>query len=254
MQTIYRFLKTNKQTQKFGENRACIKVSGGVPIWPLVVKSKRGEFCKAGYKGFYRWYLGLKGHPGEDWKAWHGEPLYFAADLGTEWWAKSEADIGVRLDVYSVNRVKIDKLPSQAGTLARREWEENNGHMYVKFVFAHLLDILWAEEKVQVGTFTNGEPEMKPVVKLGYQIGWANNTGASSGDHTHLSLKFVTENGLTLDGDNGYNGAVDYRECFNFENTFIGNVMEVRRIANEVRASQYRLIDILKLFIAKLRS
>jgi len=259
MQTIYRFLKTNRLTQGFGENKACIKVKttpfGPQVIWPLIVRGKFGSLCLIGYKDFYSWYLNLLGHPGEDWKAYRGEPLYFAADLDTVWWAKSEADIGVRLDVYSAQRVKVEKLPPQVGEEARKEWKNNDGYMYIKFVFAHLKDILWAEEKIKTRkVLDNGEMEEKPIVKFGYQIGWCNNTGASSGDHVHVSMKFVSSKGSTLDRDNKYNGGVSYRECFKFDNIFLGNITNVKEIKDEIKATQYRIIDILKLIIEKLRA
>lgn len=243
---IYRPIRTNRLNQGFGENQACIKteIRNGAIIasFPMRIMSKIAGFCLPGYKNFYTWYLNMKGHNGEDWKVYHGEPLYFGADMGTDWYAKSEADIGVRLDIYSLSRVKIEKLPSQAGPQAIQEWKNNDGMMYVKFVHAHLKDILWANEKINT---IKGE---HPIVKFGYQIGWADNTGASSGDHLHISLKFVDLEGTTLDKNNGYNGAFDFREI-GFENEFVGDIIRVKKIEDEMKGLDIQFSDILRFFL-----
>lgn len=240
---VRRPVVTPRQTQKFGEAKACIKVNvNGQPAWPQKIVGKRGGLCPAGHKDLYTWYLGMKGHSGEDWATYHGEPLYFSADFGCDWYAKQEPDMGVRLDVYSLERVEIKNPPKSPEAL--KEWKANGGRMYVKFVHAHLKDILWANEDAGKGK----------LVKYGWQIGWCDNTGMSSGDHLHWSMKFVDKNGKTLDKDNGYMGAVDFREHATFVNEFVGDHVKIKRVQAELHTLQEKLAALLKRYVALLQA
>lgn len=220
MISIFRPVKTNWETQGFGENRACRNPRNNHVV------TKKGRFCPAGYQDFYKG-VGMEGHNGYDLSTWHGEPLYFPVDADVEWWMRAERDSGggVGVDVFSKEPIYFSELPKHAGKLAQREWKENNGMVYVKFRFWHLKSVVVGEEEIQVGTFSDGRPQMAPKVELGQLIGYCDSTGASSGDHLHWSMKIVASNSMTLDNDNGYYGAVEF-PVNAYENTFIGEVME----------------------------
>lgn len=46
-------------------------------------------------------------------------------------------------------------------------------------------------------------------VKMGEIVGMSGNTGDSTGPHVHITYKNLDPNGLTLDYNNGYKGAID---------------------------------------------
>lgn len=216
---IFRPVATNWRTQNFGENKACRNPRNNHVV------SKRGNFCPAGYEDFYKG-IGMLGHNGYDQSTWHGEPLYFPVDADTKWWMRTERDNagGIGVDVFSKDRIYLKELPPEAGRLARREWEANHGMVYVKFRFWHLKSVRIPEDTIQVGEFADGKPQTAPQVFIGSLIGFCDNTGASSGDHLHWSMKIVNQQSMTLDNDNGYYGAVSFPEG-SYENVFVGKVM-----------------------------
>lgn len=64
-----------------------------------------------------------------------------------------------------------------------------------KTIYYHLLKI-----KVRQGN----------IVKQGQIIGLADNTGKyTTGDHLHFGLKLIDKNGITINKDNGYKGAIN---------------------------------------------
>lgn len=73
-------------------------------------------------------------------------------------------------------------------------------------------------------------------IQMGDLIGYGDSTGLSSGNHLHWSLKKVNSSGRTLNKDNGFLGAIDFRPYF--ENTFVLDVLDIR-------AKQLRVIDLL---------
>lgn len=177
---IYRPVKTNRKTQAFSESRACSKIG----VRPFQVVNKRNGKCPIGYESFYE-ALNMKGHNGEDWHTWHGEPIYFPVKADTTWYAKTEVDSdgGIGVDVISKSPVLEDGS-------------------YVKFRFWHLKN----------PAVYDGQ-----IISFGQLIGFADNTGSSSGDHLHWSMKIVDKNGNTLNKDNGYYGAVDFSPWFSNE-------------------------------------
>ena len=198
---IYRMMKTNVLSQGFGESRACARLNvSKQPIRPFQIKTKRGGECPIGYSDFYA-LLGMKGHNGRDYTTWYQEPLFFPVIAECEWEAKTEIDSsgGVGLDVFSKTRIKIDVLPKEAGAQARKEFEENDGFMFVKFRFWHAKNNLVAD-----GT----------LIRLGDKIQLCNSTGASSGNHLHFGFKFCSPSRVTLDKNNGYYGAVDFSRWY----------------------------------------
>jgi hypothetical protein len=87
---IYRPVKTNNKSQAFGESKPCIKLIGDRPIRPFEVITSASNTCPAGYTKFYP-AIGMQGHNGEDWTAYHGEPVYFPVIADCEW-ATTEVD------------------------------------------------------------------------------------------------------------------------------------------------------------------
>ena len=150
--------------------------------------------CPAGFVPFYQ-SVGLKAHNGEDWLCYKGEPIYHCGEF--EGTAKTEIDRsgGIGVDI-------ISKDPFL------------DGGNRVKLRYWHL-------QKVNV---FDGQ-----IIKSGDLIGWGDSTGLSSGDHLHWSLKVVDWQGNTLNKDNGFYGAIDFRPYF--ENVFILDVLNVKEQA-----------------------
>jgi len=62
---IVRPIKTNWQTQSFGDNKAMCKLDDkGEPVKPYIVKTIPNEGIPTGWKSLYT-ALGLKGHNGK---------------------------------------------------------------------------------------------------------------------------------------------------------------------------------------------
>ena len=167
---MYRPLVSNRLTQRFGANKAC-KYSNG----RIVAKS--GNTCPAGSIDFYK-SIGMKGHNGLDFGAWHGEEVFHAATY--EGWMSIEKDHagGIGVDVISNEPIELDD-----GSVS-----------YIKTRYWHL--------KTPVGH--DGKQ-----VKFGDTIGLADNTGSSSGDHLHFGVKKCDKDGRATEKGNGYNGAFD---------------------------------------------
>lgn len=226
---IYRPIKTNRLSQTFGANNSCARVgSDGKLTKPFQVETKVGATCPLGFGDFYR-AIGMLGHNGEDWASYHHEPGYFNVDIpGMRWWASVEVDDaqGINLDIHSLEPVSFtqDELPPQTSSQVKALWEAQGKKLYIKFRFTHgSRTFLEDKPKVQVGTFADGSPQLKPEVKLGDLIFYSDTTGASSGDHVHRSMKFCAKNSQTIGGDNGFLGAVDDSRWY--DNTFVLDVV-----------------------------
>jgi len=227
---IYRPIKPNYLTQKFGENAACAAVdSSGKIIRPFIVRAKQNNTCPVGYKDFYP-LVGLRAHPGEDWSATRGEKIYFDVDIpGMRWWGRVEVDEaqGINLDIFSVDPIPFETLPKEVTANTLYHWDFNEKKLHIKRRFTHgYRTFLDDKPLVQVGVFADGRPEMRPEIKLGDLVMLADNTGASAGDHLHRSIKFTTKNAITIGGDNGYMGAVDEAQWF--DNRFVLDVLKER--------------------------
>lgn len=191
---IYNPISPTYVTQEFGENNACVKVDieGRISRPMRIIGKVKGNVCPVGYKELYP-LLGLEAHNGTDIIAYHNQPCYFPIMAETEWYCKEANDVdgGIGVDVFSKKRIHVPYLPEEAGTQARREWQENGEKLLVKYRVWHLLSGRVDED-----------------VAPGELIGYCDNTGASGGDHAHVALKFVDETGKVLDRDNGYYGCV----------------------------------------------
>lgn len=166
---VYRPIVTNRLTQKFGDNRACITPTGKIV-------SKQGNICPQGSKDFYK-SIGMLGHNGFDFAAKHGETVYHAVDFEGRMKIEKDFHGGIGVDIISTKPVFL-----------------NGKNVYVKARYWHLKTPIGYDGKI---------------VTLGTVIGLADNTGASSGDHLHLGLKECTAEGQTLNPVNNYGGCFD---------------------------------------------
>lgn len=166
---MYRPLLSNRITQRFGDNKACITGAGKV----IGVAGT----CPANTWPFYP-SIGMKGHNGIDYGAFRGEQVFHAGTY--DGWMMTERDPngGIGVNVVSNEPVKL------------RDGRE----VYVKTRYWHL--------KTSIG-------HDRKQVRLGEIIGLADNTGASSGDHLHFGIKVCDKNGVSLEPNNEYNGAFD---------------------------------------------
>lgn len=132
--------------------------------------------------------FGLKGHNGIDLQAYHGQPVYAAHD-------------GIcypEIDGNQGNGVVIRSL---------EHCEYNGQQVYMKSIYWHLVQ---ADAVVKTGQ----------KVKAGDLIGYADNTGFSTGDHLHFGLKPQAWNEkdwiwYNSEQDNGFLGAIDPTPFFN---------------------------------------
>lgn len=117
---------------------------------------------------FYK-QAGLLGHPGIDFRATHGQPVY----------ASSDGTCYPQIDDHGGNGVLIRTA----------EWQ---------VVYWHFIQ---DDAVVHTGQ----------VVKAGDLIGYADNTGESTGDHLHFGLTPL----INTDVNNGYHGTIDPTPYFN---------------------------------------
>ena len=235
--TIYRPLKSNILTQGFGDSKACIAVDqNNSALFPTKIMTKTNNTCPIGYVDFYN-YIGMDGHNGLDWACWFREPFYFPIIADTEWYSKDASDSsgGLGTDIFSKDPIFLPALPPQAGKQAYKLWEKQGKKIRVKYRVWHS-DEVWVDKDVKVGEL----------------FAYGDSTGASSGNHGHLGLKFVDENDNTLDKDNGYNGAVDF--SMYYENRFILDVLKEQSIIKDIKKTQMSLIDVLNKYIFLLRT
>lgn len=165
------------------------------PVKPWHVFQDFGE-CHPSVCEKYK-ALGLKkGHKGIDVPADHGEPVR-AAHGGTVVWAGIGSSDGVGVILRTHN-----------------PYEYKDHQAYYETLYWHLCtpDCHNGKHRVPV---TVGDR-----VKAGEVIGYANNTGFSTGDHLHFEAKPVYKGENKWDWrkaepDNGFHGAVDPKRFFN---------------------------------------
>lgn len=149
---------------------------------------------KFGVNGAYYQSNGInvKGHNGLDWGATHGQPV-FAAHDGV---AYHETDDTGGCGVVLITNEAFDYMsPVQ-------------GHMqaYFKTIYWHLCDYTKEPKyKSPVLDFQQKNGGKKMPVKRGDLIGFADNTGLSTGDHLHFGLKALKP----MSPPNGPEDAVD---------------------------------------------
>lgn len=155
--TLYRPVKKNYITQKFGVN----------------------------YLSIYK-ELGLLGHNGQDFQASNGDPVYFNSS------GKGEV---------------ISVCDSWTKGLGVTVLINDNGRWF-KLVFWHLKSYCVKEGDI---------------VETGDLLGYADNSGQSTGPHLHFGMYYSNQYGATLQKDNGYGGALDPTPYF--RNYFVLDVM-----------------------------
>lgn len=208
---IYRPVQSNRIAQEFHDNKACARVDAdGNIAYPVQVFAKTGGSCGTGARGFYE-AMGMLGHGGTDFATWLGEPVFHSVIADTLWETETDEDSagGIGMDVFSKDLVALDILPDGSGNEARAFYTSHGGKMFVKFRYWH------ARENIAVGE-----------VMSGGLIQRSGMSGGASGCHVHFGMKFVDEEGRTLDADNGYFGNVDSSPFF--ENKFILDIVGVK--------------------------
>jgi len=141
-------------------------------------------------------YGGIKGHNGIDFRTGHGTPVYASHDGLASFQIDNGGGHGV---------VIITKEP----------FEHNGKETYFKSIYWHLCDGLVEPEFASPLQGKTGFTE----VKNGQLIGYADNTGASTGDHLHFGLKTVDKGEewgtwYNTNQNNGYNGSIDPQPYF----------------------------------------
>lgn len=139
--------------------------------------------------------INIKGHNGLDLLASHGQPIYASHD-GTAYY-EVDGDQG-----HGVILITKDLYDYPDGT---------QGHF--KTIYWHMVD---SSKEPQFRSPVEGHtvPGIGLDVKMGDLLGYADNTGLSTGDHLHFGLKMVTpgeidSTWISTGTDNGYMGAID---------------------------------------------
>ena len=122
--------------------------------------------------------LGLKGHNGVDLEAPTSEPVYFN-------WIKNYGEISIG-EVVNVS----DSWTKGLGVTILIKDEDG----YFKLVFWHFKSYC-----VKIGD----------TVKTGQLLGYADNSGMSTGSHLHFGEYYSNVYGNTLQSNNGFGGALD---------------------------------------------
>lgn len=143
-----------------------------LPVKPFHLNQGFGQNLNSFYA-----QQGMKGHGGLDMYAKHGEPIYAA--IGGVCYPQ--------IDSHGGNGVVI---------ITKDKYEFNGDETYAKVIYWHLI-----QDDAVVHT---GQE-----VKTGDLIGYADNTGTSTGDHLHFGLYPCDINGNNLFPTNGYGGAID---------------------------------------------
>lgn len=193
------------------------------PVQPLGINQKFGNPLPVYTQE------GMLGHNGIDFMASHGQPVYASHDGLASFQIDDSGGHGVVL----ITNEAFDYGVSQA---------------YFKTIYWHLCDGL-KEPKFQspIADKTGFVP-----VKCGDLIGYADSTGASTGDHLHFGLKPVAqgENWGTwynVSQNNGYFGAIDPYPYFEDVEK------KVDEITGQIEKTQLSLIGVLKKYIDYLK-
>lgn len=168
--------------QHFGENTPCVR-DFGLPTQSIVGPNGTTT-CPTGYDHLYQ-HWGMNGHNGTDLMA--GEQPVFAA-----------------MDGVVVEKEVVPARGLGLGILSHTQFDFPEGKHYLKLRYWHLKSF-----DVEVGD----------VVKVGYRIGFSDNTGYSSGNHLHFEGQLVDKDAgghpVTVQLNNGYANAVNIEPYFN---------------------------------------
>lgn len=197
-----------------------MKLTLKYPVSPVFFNQKFGENANPIYA-----QQGLPGHNGIDFRAYHGQPVY----------ATHDGLASFQIDDHGGHGVVI---------ITNEQFDYLDGQSYFKTISWHLCDGL-KEPKFQSPI---ADKTGFTAVKCGDLIGYADNTGESTGDHVHFGLKPVAqgENWGTwynVAQQNGYNGAIDPMPYF----------YDIEALHDQLTVTQLKLIDVLKTFAQYLR-
>lgn len=158
--------------------------------------------------------FGLKGHNGLDLRAFHGQPVYAAHDGIAFFESDNSGGEGVVI-------VSDEKIPYDAARICFST-DQTMRKVNYKTIYWHLCDeIKDPKFKSPVLLYQRANKGQGMPVKAGDIIGYADNTGFSTGDHLHFGLKPVVSGPNTpSDGTddanyqnvsqlNGFLGAID---------------------------------------------
>jgi murein DD-endopeptidase MepM/ murein hydrolase activator NlpD len=162
-------------TQSFGENNACYRV---VNNKSEVITPKIPGVCPVGYSSLYSM---MKGHNALDLYAKHGQTILAPCD-GVVQELQTEEARGLGIGLITNNQYPCN---------------ETGKNEFFKIRFWHLKSI-----EVKIGQ----------LIHRGDLLGFADNTGYSSGDHLHFELKPVIQENYLWNNvlqNNGYYGAID---------------------------------------------
>lgn len=160
-----------------------MKPSLAYPVSPILVNQQFGSNA-----AYYMSHFGQQGHPGIDFAASHGQPVYAAHDGDAIYLKDAHGGEGIWL--YAPGYISI---------------------------YWHLIGNTDPTYPLPIPFDSKG---VRTPVKKGDLIGFADNTGApyeSSGDHLHFGLMLTDENGIVLNQDNGTQGCVNPQSYFNRE-------------------------------------
>jgi murein DD-endopeptidase MepM/ murein hydrolase activator NlpD len=171
-----------KVNQYIGEDRTCIDIA----TRSKYLTRQENKVCPPGYESYYK-YVHLEGHDGTDIEAYDNQPIYSACS-GTVNELQTAPERGLGIGIISDRRFHFIEGP----------FCPEEGDYYASTRYWHLKSF-----NVKCGD----------VVTAGQLIGWADNTGYSSGNHLHFELKPMRQD---PDGsyhpvfpDNGLNGSID---------------------------------------------
>lgn len=169
------------------------------PIKPKIINQKFGETANLAY--YQQNGVPIVAHNGIDFGASHGQPVYAAHDGSAYLEVDEKQGHGV---VIRTNEM-FDK-------------RDGTGLCYKKTIYWHLCDGSEPQFKSPIlATDMNGAGQP---VKEGDIIGYADNTGLSTGDHLHFGMKEQDKNESNgvwhnLNQGNGMMGAIDPTPDFN---------------------------------------
>lgn len=155
-----------------------------------VTKVHINQFFGQNGNSFYA-QQGLPGHNGIDFQATHGDPILATHDGLAMYQIDGNGGHGVVI-------------------VTNEQYDSDNEQAYYKTIYWHLVDSL---KEPAFKSPLEGKTGFTPV-KCGDIIGYADNTGLSTGDHLHFGLKPVAKGEdwgtySNVQQNNGYFGAID---------------------------------------------
>lgn len=186
------------------------------PVTPLVYNQRFGGNPDT-YKQF-----GLAGHNGDDLMTYHGQPVYASHD---------------GLAFY-----EIDGNQGHGVVIRSNDKYEYKGtEVFFKTIYWHLCD------STKEPKFKSPIEDKPKQVRAGDLIGYADNTGFSTGDHLHYGLKPCTSTEpyntwYNFEQNNGYLGAIDPEPFFEGKYQFTKN-LGFGSVGSDVLQLQLRLVQ-----------